>query len=73
MARAANFAARRGNDERLREEMEAHLAMLAEENLRAGMTPVEAGRQAVLGVIGVVLIVLAPAQAAQRQSVSQSY
>jgi hypothetical protein len=27
LARAANFAARRRNDERLREEMQAHLAM----------------------------------------------
>ena len=48
LARAANFAARRRNDERLREEMEAHIAMQTEENLRAGMTPVEARRQAVL-------------------------
>jgi putative ABC transport system permease protein len=56
LARAANFGARRRNDERLREEMEAHLAMLTEENLRAGMTPVEARRQAVLkfGAVGAV-------------------
>ncbi len=54
LARATNFAARRRNDERLREEMEEHLAMLTEENLRAGMTPVEARRQAVLkfGAVG---------------------
>lgn len=54
LARAANFAARRRNDERLREEIEAHLAMLTEENLRAGMTPAEARRQAVLkfGAVG---------------------
>jgi putative ABC transport system permease protein len=56
LARAANFAARRRNDERLREEMEAHIAMQTEENVRAGMTPVEARRQAVLkfGAVGAV-------------------
>ena len=32
----------------LREEMEGHVAMQAEENVRAGMTPTEARRQAVL-------------------------
>ena len=44
--RVVNFATRRRNDERLREEMQAHLAMQTDENLRAGMTPVEARRQA---------------------------
>ncbi|HKO10796.1 MAG TPA: ADOP family duplicated permease [Acidobacteriaceae bacterium] len=39
------MANRRG-DERLREEMEAHLAMQTEQNLRAGMSPEEARRQA---------------------------
>jgi hypothetical protein len=38
---------RRG-DERLREEMLAHLAMQTEENIRAGLTLAEARRQAVL-------------------------
>jgi len=38
--------ANRRGDERLREEMEAHLAMQTEENLRAGMSPEEARRQA---------------------------
>jgi hypothetical protein len=54
LARPANFVARRRNSERLREEIEAHLAMLTEENLRAGMTPAEARRQAVLkfGAVG---------------------
>jgi predicted permease len=48
LARLANFAARRRDDQRLREEMEEHLAQLTEENHRAGMTPAEARRQAVL-------------------------
>lgn len=34
--RIRNFAAGRGGDERLREEMEQHLAMQTEENIRAG-------------------------------------
>src|SRR5580658_9609621 len=48
LARLKNFAARRRDDQRLREEMEEHLARQTEENLRAGMTPAEARRQAVL-------------------------
>jgi predicted permease len=48
LVRALNFATRRRNDDRLREEMEQHLAMQTEENLRAGMTPAEARRQALL-------------------------
>ena len=44
--RIANFVANRRGDERLREEMEAHLAMQAEENVRAGMSREEARRQA---------------------------
>src|SRR3954466_3895202 len=43
---------RRGDD-RMREEMEGHVAMQAEENVRAGMTPVEARRQAIRTVGGV--------------------
>ena len=46
LARVGNFAKRRRGDERLREEMEAHLAMQAEENMRGGMAPEEARRQA---------------------------
>jgi putative ABC transport system permease protein len=44
------------HDQRLREEMETHLALQAEENLRAGMAPAEARRQAVLkfGAVGAV-------------------
>jgi predicted permease len=46
--RLKNFAMGRQNDRRLREEMEEHLAQQTEENLRAGMAPQEARRQAVL-------------------------
>jgi predicted permease len=47
-AQIGNLAqARRGN-ERLREEMEGHIALQTEENLRAGMAQTEARRQALL-------------------------
>lgn len=45
-ARVRNFAGGRRGDVRLREEIEAHLAMQEEENLRAGMSLEEAHRQA---------------------------
>ncbi len=48
LARLKNFATWRQDDQRLREEMEEHLAQQTEENLRAGMEPAEARRQAVL-------------------------
>ncbi|MGA3049891.1 MAG: ABC transporter permease [Terracidiphilus sp.] len=48
LARLKNFATGRQDDQRLREEMEEHLAQQTEENLRAGMEPAEARRQAVL-------------------------
>ncbi len=48
LARLANFARNRRDDRRLREEMEQHIALQAEENLHAGMGPAEARRQAVL-------------------------
>ena len=44
--RLFNFTARRRGDERLREEMESHLAAQTEENIRAGMTAMEARRHA---------------------------
>ena len=47
-ARIGNFATRRRGDQRLREEMQEHLALQTEENIRSGMTPAEARRQAVL-------------------------
>ena len=46
---------RRG-DERLREEIESHIAIQTEENIRAGMTPEEARRQARLKFGGVEVI-----------------
>jgi predicted permease len=48
LARLWNFASARRADARLREEMEYHLALQAEENHRAGMPVDEARRQAVL-------------------------
>jgi predicted permease len=44
--RLSNFAGRRRADQRLREELAEHLELQTEENLRAGMTPAEARRQA---------------------------
>src|SRR5271154_7570597 len=48
LARLKNFATGRRDDKRLREEMEEHLALQTEENLRAGMNVQEARRQAVM-------------------------
>ena len=48
LARAAHFATARRSDRRLREEIEEHIALQTEENLRAGMPAAEARRQAVL-------------------------
>src|SRR5271168_5133800 len=46
VTRLLNFTTRRRGDERLREEMESHLAIQTEENIRAGMPPAEARRHA---------------------------
>jgi putative ABC transport system permease protein len=46
--RLSNLAAKRSADQRLREEIAEHLAFQTEENLRTGMSPAEARRQAVL-------------------------
>lgn len=46
--RLSNFATGRRADQRLREEIAEHLAFQTEENLRAGMSPAEARRRAVL-------------------------
>jgi len=46
--RIGNFLAGRSGEQRLREEMEEHVAMETQENLRAGMTPMEARRQALI-------------------------
>jgi len=48
VARIWNFSAARRGDARLREEIEAHIAMQAEDNVREGMPPAEARRQAIL-------------------------
>ena len=44
--RLLNITTRRRADERLREEIEWHIAALTEENILAGMTPGDAGRHA---------------------------
>ena len=46
--RTLNFATGNTGDRRLREEMEQHLALQTEENMRTGMSAAEARRQAVL-------------------------
>src|ERR1700731_3860270 len=51
--RMVNSAARREHDDRLREEIAEHIALQTEENLRAGLAPVEARRQAMLKFGGV--------------------
>ena len=48
LARLSNFGARSRADQRLREEVEEHLAQQTADNLRAGMAADEARRQAVL-------------------------
>lgn len=45
-ARLRNVTATRRDDERLREEIESHIAQQTEDNIRAGMAPVEARRHA---------------------------
>jgi putative ABC transport system permease protein len=51
--RLVNLATRRAQDERLREEIDEHIALQTEENLRAGLSSVEARRQAMLKFGGV--------------------
>jgi predicted permease len=51
--RLRNLATRRTDDERLREEIEEHIALQTAENLRAGLSPLEARRQAMLKFGGV--------------------
>lgn len=45
-ARIRNFTIGRRGDDRLREEMDQHIAMQTDENIRTGMPPAEARRQA---------------------------
>jgi macrolide transport system ATP-binding/permease protein len=51
--RVANLATRRAQDERLREEIEGHIALQTAENIRGGLSPVEARRQAMVKFGGV--------------------
>jgi hypothetical protein len=53
LTRLFSSARRRAQGERLREEVEGHIALQTEENLRAGLSPVEARRQAKLKFGGV--------------------
>ena len=46
--RLSNFVTRRSADQRLQDEIAEHLAFQTEENLRAGMSPAEARRQAAI-------------------------
>jgi hypothetical protein len=46
--RLANLATRPAQDERLREEIEEHIALETAENLRTGLSPIEARRQSML-------------------------
>ena len=48
LTRLGNSAARRRDEERMREEIEEHLALQTAENIRAGMPPAEARRRAIL-------------------------
>ncbi|HLW54484.1 MAG TPA: ABC transporter permease [Candidatus Angelobacter sp.] len=48
LTRLMNALTRRAHDERLREEIEEHIALQTADNLRAGMSPAEARRQAIL-------------------------
>jgi predicted permease len=48
LIRLSNFATRQSADQRLQEEIAEHLAFQTEENLRAGMSPTEARRQAAI-------------------------
>src|SRR5919201_6405049 len=52
LIRLLNFATRRSADQRLQEEIAGHLAFQTEENLRAGMSPTEARRQAAIKLGG---------------------
>ena len=53
LTRLVNSATRRQEDERLKEEIKEHIALQTAENIRAGLSPVEARRQAMLRFGGV--------------------
>ena len=46
--RLSNFATGQSADQRLQDEIAEHLAFQTEDNMRAGMSPAEARRQAAL-------------------------
>jgi hypothetical protein len=52
LARIAGFFTGHSADDDVREEMQAHLEMEIAENIRRGMTPEEARRQAMLAAGG---------------------
>jgi predicted permease len=52
-SRLASLVTRRAQDQRLREEIDEHIALQTAENTRAGLSPVEARRQALLKFGGV--------------------
>jgi predicted permease len=53
LSRMTQFVTRRRDDERLKEEIEQHIALQTAENLRGGLSPGEARRQAMLKFGGV--------------------
>jgi len=53
LARLLNLVTTQAQDARLTEEIEGHIALQTEENLRAGLSPAEARRQAILKFGGV--------------------
>src|ERR1700742_667350 len=53
LARVGNLVGLGSSDLRLREEIAEHVALQTEDNLRAGMSPVEARRQAMLKFGGI--------------------
>src|ERR1700685_2267485 len=56
IARLRSFARSRQDEERMREEIEEHLALETARNVRAGLSPVEARRRAMLkfGTVGAI-------------------
>lgn len=53
LARLFNSATRRAQEERLREEIAEHIALQTADNLRVGLSPIEARRQALLKFGGI--------------------
>lgn len=53
LARLFNSATRRAQEERLREEIAEHIALQTADNLRVGLSPIEARRQAMLKFGGI--------------------